>query len=791
MKMRILFLLVWLPLLSAAQPDYVAGQLIIQLRHGAELSGRRTLPDDSSLHHIEVLSLRFGIHLYACTPGKEQGLIDRFSKHPEVMAIQLNHKVQLRDKTPNDPLFSQQWALMNTGQNGGIQGADISATAAWAINTGGKNSRGDQVVVAVIDEGFQLDHPDLENVFFKNAGEVPGNGIDDDGNGYTDDVQGWNAYQNSGNIPLSSHGTHVCGIIAARGDNAQGIAGINWNLKILPVAGSSENEAKVIAAYGYVAEMRALYNATNGRRGAFVVATNASFGVNQGKPEQFPIWCALYDSLGQHGILNVAATTNSNINVDLNGDIPTACPSEYLIAVTNSMNNDEKNPAAGFGVEHIDIAAPGTGIYSTNAGSAYGYRTGTSMASPMVAGALGLMYSEACGEFTEYYRQHPAEGASTVRQLLLDGADRPGTLNGLVAEGRRLDLEKPLKSLGDMPCNPALKPRAAFSSSYSTICQGDSIQFFNQSSAPYDLLLWEFPGGSIASSVLQNPVVYYERSGVFAVSLVIGGANQFDTAKVAQWVTVMSGDNCPLIHPAKPIARFSTLSSDLCQGQRLQLINNSSNATEFQWFVNQTQEFDEINPAIQVMQSGAFSIRMIAKAENTADTLDTVIVVRWLPQREIPLIAFSGNKLYTLSQGPLQWYLNEKILEGQVGNFIIPEKAGYYRVEVSNSWGCTQISEPWPYGFTGENNIAREERSFYVGPVPAGDRLNIFSYSNEPFGLQLFDVSGRVILSEQFKGGHRHTLDFTGITSGFYYLHLYTAGRLHPEIIRIIKQTGE
>src|SRR5690606_25953748 len=208
-----------------------------------------------------------------------------------VIACQLNYYVQSRATTPNDPSFNQQWALHNTGQSGGTVDADIDAPEAWDITTGGITATGDSIVVAVVDGGFYLNHPDLKPNLFKNRQEIPNNGVDDDGNGYIDDFDGWNAYNNNGNLSSGdNHGTHVAGIIGAKGNNNAGVSGVNWNVKIMPIRGSSGTTSVVVAAYGYAAKMRKLYNQTNGAKGAFVVATNASFGVDFGNAASYHVW---------------------------------------------------------------------------------------------------------------------------------------------------------------------------------------------------------------------------------------------------------------------------------------------------------------------------------------------------------------------------------------------------------------------------------------------------------------------------------------------------------------------
>jgi subtilisin family serine protease len=331
------------------------------------------------------------------------------------------------------------WAMENTGQLGGTVGADIKATLAWNITTGGLTSTGDTIIVAVIDGGFYLPHNDLS--FWKNYAEIPGDTIDNDNNGYIDDYNGWNAYNDS---PLNSsnntHGTHVAGTVGAKGNNVIGVTGVNWNVKIMPVAGSSDVESVVVRAYNYVLKQRKIYNQTNGMSGAFVVSTNASFGKDYGQPANYPIWCAIYDSLGKQGILSAAATANLNINVDVQGDIPTTCPSDYLIAVTNTTRTDLKYSSAAYGVNSIDLGAPGTSIYSTYPTNSYSTSTGTSMASPHVAGAIALMISAASPQQIAEYKLKPDSMALVFKQMLLCGVDVKSDLTGKTVTGGRLNL---------------------------------------------------------------------------------------------------------------------------------------------------------------------------------------------------------------------------------------------------------------------------------------------------------------------------------------------------------------
>lgn len=409
--------------------SYVENEFIIWLKPGVNAA---KFADDSKqgIMPKRLLSKRLNIWLFELTEslGQRSMRMNNLSKNDGVKHIQNNHNnIVLRAITPNDTYYSQQWAP-----------AKMQLPDSWAdFNTGGTTSDDDEIVVAVIDGGFDLNHNDLN--FWKNTHEYPGNGIDDDNNGYIDDFDGWNAYNHTGSIGVDSHGTHVAGIIGAIGNNGQGVSGVNWNVGILPVAGSSSSEATVVEAYSYVLEMRALYNETNGQSGAFIVATNSSFGVDYGNPVNYPVWCSMYDELGQVGILNCGATANANWNIDQVGDVPTTCSSEFLIAVTNTTSADTKYASAGYGVIHIDIGAPGTSIYSTLPYNSYGNNTGTSMATPQVAGVIALMYAAMPQNIIQTYKSNPASFALSVRQKLLDGADRISALNGLVATGGRLN----------------------------------------------------------------------------------------------------------------------------------------------------------------------------------------------------------------------------------------------------------------------------------------------------------------------------------------------------------------
>ena len=404
-----------------------------------------------SFKFLKTVSANSNMYLYECS--KDENAKSYLLRSDQVLNFQLNKKISLRN-TPNDPSFNEQWQFINGGSSGWID-ADIDALEAWNITTGGTTYNNDTIVVAVIDGGINLDHEDLKNNLWRNKEEIPNNNFDDDLNGYIDDVYGWNFKSESNDVGNGVddngvsignwHGTPVAGIIGADGNNGIGVTGVNWNVKIMNLVHGG-TEAGVIAAYEYVLEMRKLYNKSNGERGAFVVVTNASLGIDYGDPADSPLWCGIYDTLGKHGVLNIGATSNSNINVDQEGDLPTTCNSDYLITVTNS-NSYDRFAYAGYGREHIDLSAPGSGAYTITNRGGYGGFGGTSAAAPHVAGAVALLYSVPSRLFSDRIQTRPMQTALEVKKCLLESVDPVDELQDITLSGGRLNLNRSLRGL--------------------------------------------------------------------------------------------------------------------------------------------------------------------------------------------------------------------------------------------------------------------------------------------------------------------------------------------------------
>jgi len=501
--------LLLLPLFSFSQfeeeDQRIVNEFIVMLKptHSVE----NLLAQIPSVKIKKCLSPRMNIYLLERnTIASSEEFLFTLKQNEHVKLAQFNHRIKQRALIPNDPDFGIQWNMLNTGQGAGIAGADIEATEAWVIDTSNVTACGDTIVIAVIDDMFDLNHEDLN--YFVNHNEIPGNSVDDDGNGYIDDVSGWNVFDMNGDVHSTSlfqasHSTHCAGIAAAIGNNGKGVAGVCWGAKILPVAGSSTQESEVVAAYDYVRTMRILYNTTFGTKGAFVVSTNSSFGEDFGNPTAFPIWCAMYDSMGYVGILSAAATANNNsTNVDVQHDVPTECASPWLIAVTNTNRNDLRSGAA-YGKISVDLGAPGEGIRSTVPPSSYQNMSGTSMASPHVAGTIAAMYAGACKSLCNKYYEQPDTIALIIKKYILEGAEWVSSMNNITVTNGRLNLLRAITNLKKYNCDSC-----GFSVDVNTtpiVCKNDSdgtavLTFSTGTVSDYDIV-WS---NGLTFSTLQD-----------------------------------------------------------------------------------------------------------------------------------------------------------------------------------------------------------------------------------------------------------------------------------------------
>lgn len=371
-------------------------------------------------------------------------LIDKFSKEPNVKYVEPNYKYHL-NVIPNDEYFYKQWGLKNSGQDikgeNGTIGADINATTAWNTTTGSSN-----YVVAVLDTGVDYNHTDLSANMWHNSSECTNwpNGVDDDNNGYIDDCYGYDfAGNNSGdndydpmpdtpyNKSFHMHGTHVAGIIGAKGNNLSGVAGVDWNASIMAVKVFTPSgdgySSDILEALEYIGKMK--------DKGINIVAINASYSGE----ENSIIMKDAINTLGDKGVLFVVAAGNSGNNIEYWKEYPASYNCENIITVAATDFNDNLAYFSNYGKESVDIVAPGVNIYSTvpsDTHDDYEYMSGTSMATPFVTGSVALVWSALDSNLTGTAK----ERVLIVKNHILGTSKVLNSLNKKVLTSGRLNL---------------------------------------------------------------------------------------------------------------------------------------------------------------------------------------------------------------------------------------------------------------------------------------------------------------------------------------------------------------
>jgi subtilisin family serine protease len=427
---------------TSERPLYVPGEIIIKFEDRVAAAARQAA---LSRNGVRVFRELRGIGaLYGALPAGADVIAAaaRLESLAQVRYAEPNY-IYYIDGIPNDPRFSSLWGLHNTGQTGGTPDADIDAPEAWDIATGD-----DGVIIAVIDSGTDFSHVDLAANMFTNPGEVV-NGIDDDGNGFVDDLRGWDFVDGDNDVRDNSpeclgHGTHTAGTAGAVGNNGTGITGVAQNVSILPIRalGPFEGDcvgftADLVDGIDYAAMMGAHISNNSWGGGGFSTA--------------------IRDAIAASRHLFVAAAGNAGRNNDTSPFYPASYPLDNIVAVAATDHNDNKAGFSNFGTTSVDLAAPGVNTFSTLPGDFYGSLSGTSMAAPHVAGAAAVLLG--------------ANSGLTVAELkdrLLRGTDGLGLP---VATGGRLNLNGTLL-IPDWPLIITLTPLGPTS-----VFPGDLIEF--------------------------------------------------------------------------------------------------------------------------------------------------------------------------------------------------------------------------------------------------------------------------------------------------------------------------
>ena len=433
------------------QPEFVSGRLLVKFKNSTRQTQIAATLNTLGMTQSEAFS-HTGISLIQINDASELGITDaidalqaqmgaliEYAEPDYILSIPEQMEPQADglniNVLPDDELFDALWGLNNTGQTGGSADADIDALEAWEITTG--NS---EIVVAVIDTGIDYTHPDLAANMWVNPGETPNDGIDNDGNGYIDDVYGLDTV-NDDSDPMddNAHGTHVAGTIAAVGDNNEGVTGTAWQAKVMALKFLDEygwgSTSDVIEAIEYAIDMKV-------NHGVNLLLTNNSWG--GGGYSQ-----ALYDAIeasGNSGILFVAAAGNSASDNDYYETYPSSYDLDSIIAVASTNHDDTLSYFSSYGATTVDLSAPGSNILSTfpveHPDGPYYAISGTSMATPHVLGALVLAAT-----------QFPDVTIDQLKARVMYTTDSIPALNGKTVSGGRLNLHTMLTAQLFAPFN--------------------------------------------------------------------------------------------------------------------------------------------------------------------------------------------------------------------------------------------------------------------------------------------------------------------------------------------------
>ncbi len=416
---------------AVADARYVPNRLIVRFADSVTDVGKAEVLVTSDATLLSELPLIHGAVIQL--PGTEADVLKAaaaWSADPSVVYAEPDYLVHTLETFPNDPTFSNLWGMHNTGQTGGTPDADIDAPEAWDIFTGSSS-----VVLASIDTGVDYNHVDLAVNMWKNIAEYGGTpGVDDDGNGYVDDIYGIDAY-NHDSDPWddNGHGTHTSGTMGAVGDNGIGVAGVNWDVQIMALkflsGGGSGATSDAIECVQYMTDMKTTYGVT-------VVASNNSWG--GGGFSQ-----ALKDAIeasNDAGIMFVAAAGNDSTDNDVYPHYPSNYDLDGIIAVTATDHNDAQY--YNYGATSVDLGAPGRSVHSTIPGDGYASYNGTLMASPHVAGAVGMLMA-----------YNPSATLAEVKAAIMDGTDLIPSLAGITVSEGRLNLAGAL-ALMEPPGDP-------------------------------------------------------------------------------------------------------------------------------------------------------------------------------------------------------------------------------------------------------------------------------------------------------------------------------------------------
>jgi len=482
---------------STQTPAYKADSVIVVYKDGASKLDRRTARSIvsakiSDLNSDEIddkyQNLKKGrIAKFSLSGVSVKNALEKLRKNPAILYAEPDYIVKA-SITPDDSSFSDLWAMNNTGQTGGTDDADIDAPEAWDISTGSHD-----VVIGVIDTGVDHSHPDLAANIWSNPAEIAGDGIDNDGNGFIDDVHGINAITGAGDpMDDQGHGSHVSGTIGATGNNNLGVVGVNHNVSIIGCkfldSSGSGSLSDALTCIDYFVDLK--------NNGVNIRATNNSWG--GGGFSQ-----ALSDAITsseEANILFVAAAGNDAYDNDAQSSYPSGYPHDSVVSVASTTHNDTMSSFSQWGLTTVDLGAPGSDILSTVPGGGYASYSGTSMATPHVTGAAALAWSV-----------NPTLSAVEMKELLMSSGDENAALAGKTASGKRLNIKNALEN-----ADPTPGFTLSATPSSSTIVAGETATYSFDVGSIADwngsvtLTLTDSLGGAVLSTDTATPGATFE-----------------------------------------------------------------------------------------------------------------------------------------------------------------------------------------------------------------------------------------------------------------------------------------
>ena len=574
--------------------------------------------------------------------------------------------------TPNDPRYAsgELWGLRNTGQSGGVNDADIDADIAWdTVSSAGP------VIVAVIDTGLRLTHEDLAANLWVNTGEIPANGLDDDGNGVIDDVHGYNAITGTGSpADDHGHGSHCAGTIAGVGDNNLGVVGVAWQARLMAVKFLAANGS------GYLSDaVRAIdYARLNGAQ-----VMNNSWGGGG-------YYQSLADAIertNSAGIVFVAAAGNNASSNDIISFYPANYARPNMVSVAATTRTDALASFSNFGGATVHLAAPGASIVSCGhaSDSAYATLSGTSMAAPHVAGALALLRA-----------RFPAETPHVLIDRLLASADRPAGLAGRLRSQGRLNIAAalalpvviPSPTLSTQPVDQTVAPGSP--ATFSVVAEG---------AGPF-AYQWRrngFPVAGATSASLTIPSAASADEGRYAVSVANSTASTSSTEarlRVGIPPAILSEPADQTLPPGSPLS--------------LQVTASGGETVSYEWLRDEAVIPGAIHPALDLPQvvAGAYRARVSNTYGTTSSRTATVTVPTPPAITTDPAarsVSANGSTTFTAvatGSAPLayQWFRDGAILAGATSASLTRASlttadAGSYALRVTNAAG-----EAWTSG---------------------------------------------------------------------------------------------